>query len=247
MKVRVVPVILVDGVTVVKGKQFDNWRTVGNVLASAKLLAARDVDEIVFLDTRATAENRTISADFVEQFSEALSVPFAVGGGINSLTHAKQIIRSGAEKVVIGEAFHSNPQLVTDISEELGAQAVVVSLDYDESGLLYRKSGRVPTNMNFLEGVYQAQKVGAGEVLLQSISRDGTLSGYDYDKLLKATEMASIPILVSGGAGSLSDFAEAARKGASGVCAGAFFQFTEFTPGDVREYLKENGIQVRNT
>lgn len=245
MKVRVIPVILVDGMTVVKGMRFDNWRTVGNVHASAKLLAARDVDEIVFLDTRATIENRTISTEFIEQFSEELTVPFAVGGGINNLTDAKKIIRSGAEKVVIGDAFHSNPQLVIDISNELGAQSLVISLDHVESGLLHRKSGKVMTEMNFLEGIERAQELGAGEILLQSIRRDGTLSGYDLEKIQKATEVASIPILASGGAGELSHFLGAASEGASGVCAGAFFQFTEFTPGDVREFLRKNGIQVR--
>jgi cyclase len=209
------------------------------------LLAARDVDEIVFLDTRATIENRITSLEFVEQFSEELGVPFAVGGGINNLIDAKKIIRSGAEKVVIGDAFHSNPQLVTDISNELGAQAVVISLDCDEYGVLYRKSGSVKTEMNFLEGIERAQERGAGEILLQSIDRDGTLSGYDLDKVQKATEVASIPILASGGAGELSHFFAAATEGASGVCAGAFFQFTEFTPGDVREFLRKNCIQVR--
>lgn len=247
MKVRVIPVILVDGITVVKGKRFDNWRTVGNVLASAKLLAARDVDEIVFLDVQATIENRTISSDFVEQFSEVLRVPFAVGGGINNLLSAKQIIRSGAEKVVIGDLFHSDPKIVKEISNELGAQAVVVSLDYDESGQLFRKSGKVRTKVDFLEGIWRAQEAGAGEILLQSMKRDGTLSGYDFDKIQEASEIASIPILASGGAAVLSDFAEAARRGAAGVCAGAFFQFTEFTPGDVREYLRQNSIQVRAT
>jgi cyclase len=246
MKIRVIPTILVNGATVVKGEHFHNWRTVGHVNSIARLLAARDVDEIIFLDTKATAEGRSISMDFVRDFAEAVNIPFGVGGGIRSLDQAKQYIRNGCEKVVLGDVLFDNPGLVQEIADELGSQAIVASIDVGNSLRIYRNSGQVETKDKLVATLNSLEQLGIGELLIQSIERDGTMEGYDIDLISLCLQNVSVPVLASGGAGRLEDFLDVAKLGVSGVCAGAMFQFTEFTPNDVRRYLGSRGIDVRN-
>ena len=247
LKIRIIPTILTDGLTVVKGEKFDNWRTVGSAEATARLYASRDVDELLFLDVAARSRNSMIDKQLLTHFSNVLDIPFSVGGGINTLEDAKSCFRFGAEKVVLGSAAIANPTLITEIAEIFGNQAVIVSVDFesDFSDEIRIHSGAVQTEVQSLEFIENLEAFGAGEVLLQSIQRDGTLSGMDLNRISEVSKLTNLPVIASGGASSLEDFHKAVQAGASAVAAGAIFQFTQITPLDVQNYLTMQGVSVR--
>ena len=248
MKPRIIPTILTNGSTVVKGEEFNNWRTVGNAQAVANIFANRDVDELMFLDVHATANKGVIDPSLIEQFSLILNIPFSVGGGIDSLEKAISCLRLGAEKVVLGTAAVENPKLISQIANLFGTQAVVVSLDIDESSEteIFTHSGKQRAKLNYLEFASLAEYHGAGEILLQSPIRDGKMCGYFLDGIKRVREVVKVPIIASSGAGSAQDFLDGITSGASAVAGGAIFQFTENTPRGISDFLVQNGIQVRN-
>ncbi len=247
MKIRVIPTILTDGLTVVKGEQFNNWRTVGTAEATARLYASRDVDELMFLDVTARSRNTMIDKNLLIHFSNVLDVPFTVGGGITTIEDAKLCFRYGAEKVVLGTSALLNPKLVTGVADIFGSQAVIVSVDFkeDDSFRIMGDSGKSDSNLNGIEFIEALEGLGAGEILLQSIQRDGTLSGMDFKRIELVTSLTNLPVIASGGAASLSHFHQAVLSGASAVAAGALFQFTHVTPRQVGTFLSEQGISTR--
>ena len=249
MKVRVIPTILTDGLTVVKGEKFDNWRTVGSAEATARLYASRDVDELLFLDVNARSRNSMIDKTLLTHFSNVLDIPFSVGGGINTLEDAKFCFRFGAEKVVLGTAAIENPKLITEIADVFGNQAVIVSIDFenDATNRIRIKSGVVAPEIASLEFVESLETLGAGEILLQSVQRDGTLSGMDFTRIAQVSNLTTLPVIASGGAASPNDFHQAVLSGASAIAAGAIFQFTQITPRQVWHHLSKEGIKVRIT
>jgi cyclase len=241
--------ILTDGLTVVKGEKFDNWRTVGSAEATARLYASRDVDELLFLDVTARSRNSLIDRALLTHFANVLDVPFSVGGGINTLEDAKFCFRYGAEKVILGTAAIRNPKLITEIADVFGNQAIIVAIDFetDVSNNIRIESGSAETEVEGLKFIQNLANLGAGEVLIQSIQRDGTLSGMDFSRISKAARLTTLPIIASGGAATPDDFYEAVLHGASAVSAGAIFQFTEITPKQVKYHLSERGVQTRIT
>ena len=247
MKVRIIPTILTDGLTVVKGEKFNNWRTVGSAEATARLFANRDVDELMFLDVTARSRNTMIDLKLLAHFSNILDVPFSVGGGISSLEEAKLCFRFGAEKIVLGTAAICNPELITQIAEVFGNQAVIVALDFGVVGedIIFTNSGTIKSKVNSLDFIASLEEIGSGELLLQSVERDGTLSGMDFERLRQITKLTRLPVIASSGASSLEDFHQAVHCGASAVAAGAIYQFTQITPKQVRSHLMENGISTR--
>jgi cyclase len=247
MKIRVIPTILTDGLTVVKGEKFDNWRTVGSAEATARLYGGRDVDELLFLDVTARSRNSIIDKQLITHFSNVLDVPFSVGGGINNLEEAKNCFRFGAEKIVLGTAAIRNPNLISQVADIFGNQAVIVSIDFesDTSSSLRIESGTMQCQIQSFEFIENLVNLGAGEILLQSIQRDGTLSGMDFGRIATVSQLTSLPIIASGGAASPEDFYRAILNGASAVAAGALFQFTEITPKQVSRFLKDQNIAVR--
>lgn len=247
MKYRIIPIILTNGMTVVKGTNFNNWRTVGSVQATANLFASRDVDELILLDVGARSNNSHISNSSVEMFSKVLMVPFGVGGGIDNLATASSLLNAGAEKVVLGTGAFNNIDLVHQIANKFGNQAVSVTIDIENSKNLRMRtdSGKIITNVHPLEYAQEIVRKGAGEIILQSITRDGCRVGMDIEIIELFSANLDVPIVASSGAGQLSDFLSAIKAGASAVAAGAIFQFTEITPLDVKKYLKENSISVR--
>ena len=249
MKIRVIPTILTDGLTVVKGEKFDNWRTVGSAEATARLYASRDVDELLFLDVTARSRGTIIDKNLLTHFSNVLDVPFTVGGGISTIDDAKLCFRFGAEKVVLGTSAIMNPRLITEIAETFGSQAVIVSVDFeqDTGNQILGDSGKSDSNLNGLEFIETLESLGAGEILLQSIQRDGTLSGMDFKRIELVSALTKLPVIASGGAASLNDFQKAVLSGASAVAAGALFQFTSVTPREVRRYLADQGVRTRIT
>ena len=247
LKIRIIPTILTDGLTVVKGERFDNWRTVGSAEATAQLYASRDVDELLFLDVKARTRNSMIDRKLLTHFSNVLDIPFSVGGGINSLEDAKLCYRFGAEKVVLGTAAIQNPDLISKIAEVFGNQAVIVAVDFesDAGNRLRIESGTRETDIDSLKFIESLANLGAGEILLQSIERDGTLTGMNYDRIKQISQITDLPLIVSGGASSLEDFHRAVISGASAVAAGALFQFTQLTPKSVSHYLQGRDIDIR--
>ena len=247
MKTRIIPTILTDGLTVVKGERFDNWRTVGSAEATARLYASRNVDELLFLDVTARSRNSLIDRGLLTHFASVLDVPFSVGGGINTLEDAKYCFRFGAEKIILGTAAIRNPKLITEIADVFGNQAIIVAIDFemDASNKIKIESGTADTEVEGLKFIQNLADLGAGEVLIQSIQRDGTLSGMDFSRISKAARLTTLPIIASGGAGSLDDFYQAVLHGASAVSAGAIFQFTEITPKQVKYHLSGRGVETR--
>jgi cyclase len=247
MKIRIIPTILTDGLTVVKGEKFDNWRTVGSSEAIARLYASRNVDELLFLDVTARSRNSIIDKHLLDHFSSVLDIPFSVGGGINTLDDAKFCFRHGAEKIVLGTSAVLNPELISNIANIFGNQAVIVALDFqsDSSNQLLIESARVKPKLQSLEFIAELENLGAGEILLQSVQRDGTRSGMDLNRIKQISSITKLPIIASGGVASIEDFYRAVESGASAVAAGAIFQFTQITPKQVRDYLMGKGVNVR--
>ena len=247
MKIRISPTILTDGLTVVKGQNFDNWRTVGSAEATARLYASRDVDELLFLDVTARSRNSLIDKQLLTHFTNVLDVPFSVGGGINTLEDAKFCFRFGAEKVVLGTSALKKPKLITEIADIFGNQAVIVSIDFehDASNAICTDSGTERSEVRSFKFIENLEELGAGELLLQSVQRDGTLAGMDFSRISQISKMTNLPVIASSGASSLEDFHQAVQSGASAIAAGAIFQFTQITPKEVREYLSVHDVAVR--
>lgn len=248
MKIRVIPTILTDGQTVVKGSQFNNWRTVGMAHATAQLFGRRDVDELMFLDVKASERESPIPDSLLASFTEILNIPFSVGGGISTLETASKYLSAGAEKVVIGRAALAKPSLISEIAREFGSQAVVVAIDVLDfkTGIIATNCGEISISLSVNDWAKELENLGAGEILLQSVLRDGEMNGMDYEAISEVSASVNLPIVASSGVGSLKDCELAVRSGANAIAIGAMFQFTEITPKQVRDYLQECGISVRS-
>jgi cyclase len=188
-----------------------------------------------------------IDRTLLTHFSNVLDVPFSVGGGINTLEDAKFCFRLGAEKVVLGTAAVLNPELITKIANVFGNQAIIVAIDFKSNVCdeILIKSGTAEAEIDSLEFIENLATLGAGEILLQSVQRDGTLTGMDFNRIVQVAKLSTLPVIASSGAGSFNDFHEAVASGASAVAAGAIFQFTQITPKQVRYYLSNQGISTR--
>ena len=247
-KFRVIPSVLTNGVSQVKGSKFNNWRTVGSVAQAIKVHGQRDVDEIVLLDVTATKEERLISSRLVSSVSSSLRVPLSVGGGIVSVEDVAELLGAGADKVVIGTSAIEVPGLVSELASRFGSQAIVCAIDVidDGSDWIAIRSGEKPLDFSPQSYAKSLEEGGAGEILLQNISREGLLSGMDIGLLQEISEIVSIPVILGSGASGVQDFYSAYAAGASAVSAGAIFQFTEITPFVIKKFLKEKGVSVRN-
>ncbi len=237
---RVIPTILMDKGQLVKGEGFKSDRVCGNALQAARIHSMRGVDEIVLLDVTATKEGREPDYEMVKRLSEGCYVPLTVGGGIKTEEHVRKLLRAGADKVCIGDAWYREPGLVKGLSEKFGKQCITVSMDVDTVGIIDYHHDR-ETNL-FAERI---KRFGAGEILLQSVPHDGTMQGYDLDLIKVVSRAVSIPVIASGGCSGYEDMYNAIQAGASAVAAGALYQFTDKTPKGAAEYLKDKGVEVR--
>ena len=250
LKVRVIPTLLFKNLGLVKGQSFNSWRRVGTALQSVRVYNLRDVDELIFLDITATCENRPPDLETVQEIAQECFMPLTVGGGIRSVDDVRNLLKAGADKISLNSAAVARPDLIREISEQFGAQCVVVSIDAkrrpDGTYETYSKSGTVPTGRDPLAFAQEAEHLGAGEILITSIERDGTLLGYDVELIKKISSAVKIPVIAAGGAGKLEHLLEAIRDGgASALAAAAIFHFTEITPIEVKRYLRENGVETR--
>lgn len=233
---RIIPTLLCRGRQLIKGQRFNAWRSVGVVAQAVRIFQQRGVDELVLLDIDATKEGRGPDLDLIGELSEVCFMPLAVGGGIRTVADAKAVLRAGADKVVVGAG---GPTSIRPIASSLGCQAVIAAVDV--CGPFARGAGAV----GYLQHAWECQEAGAGEILLTSVDREGTMKGYDYQRIESASRVLSIPIIAHGGCGSYQDMEMAVRWGASAVAAGAMFAFTDQTPREAAEYLASRGIETR--
>jgi imidazole glycerol-phosphate synthase subunit HisF len=246
----VIPTMLWKGLGLVKGVQFDSWRRTGSVMQTIKVYNSRDVDELLFVDIAATVEGHQPDADAIADFSDECSVPLTVGGGITNLQQIVALLRSGADKVSINSAFYQTPSLIGDSAARLGAQCIVASIDAkrhsDGTYSCFSHSGTIDTRRDPVEWAREVADRGAGEILLTSIDRDGTMQGYDLALIEHVASSVTIPVIASGGAGGYQHLVDAVKKaGASAVAAASIFHFTELTPAGAKQALHEAGVPVR--
>lgn len=241
---RIIPSLLCRGRTLVKGVAFDSWRSVGHAAQAVRVHQARGVDELLLLDVAATAEGRGPDLSLVEELSEDCFMPLAVGGGVRTVQHVRDLLKAGADKVVVNSGAIEDPQLLRRLSDAVGSQAIVASIDVRE-GSVYGRCGTKLTKFHPVWWALRCEARGAGEILLTSIEREGRLAGYDLTLIRWVSEAVGIPVIAAGGAGTYQHLLEGLEAGASAVSAGAMFQFTDATPKGAAQYLKEKGVEVR--
>ena len=244
---RIIPVILHKHGQMVKGRGFKANRIIGQALQAASIQAEREVDELLILDVTATTEGREPDYDLVRKLSKEYFCPLTVGGGIKTSEHVRKLLLSGADKVCIGSAAFDNPVIVAELSSRYGSQCITVSVDVLPSGRPARRYAEGFMDDHFSAACYAEElaNMGAGEILLQSIERDGTMQGYDLGLIKAVTQAVNIPVIASGGCGSYQHMKEAIEAGADAVAAGALWSFTDCTPSGAAKYLAEHNIEVR--
>jgi cyclase len=234
----------------VKGESFNSWRRTGSVIQTVKIYNMRNVDELVFFDIKATEEGREPDYQLIHDIADECFMPFSVGGGIKSVEQIRKVLLAGADKVVLNTAAIETPSLIQEASQVFGSQCIIVSLDVkliDGEYQVFTHSGKKHTGITLSEAVMLAQNHGAGELLVTSIERDGTLNGYDYKLFADVVELVDIPVIGAGGAKDYDDMKNAFEKsGIDALASAAMYHFTEQTPNEAKAYLKANGINVRN-
>lgn len=249
LRSRIIPCLDVRDGRVVKGVQFVDLTDEGDPVELAARYTDEGADEICFLDITASHENRAILLDLVRRAAEHVFVPLTVGGGVGSVADMRAVLRAGADKVTVNTAAVERPELIAECAAAFGAQCVVLAVDArrtNGSWQVYTHGGRTPTGRDAIEWIRAATALGAGEVLLTSMDRDGTKDGYDVELLEAAREATTVPIIASGGAGSPGDLAEALKPGrADAALAASIFHRSEYPIPVVKEHLAEAGIPVR--
>lgn len=245
---RIIPCLDVANGRVVKGIHFESLRDAGDPVAQARRYDADGADELVFLDISASPEARRTTLDMVSRVAEAIFIPFTVGGGIRSIHDAGGVLRAGADKIAVNTAAVRDPSLVSRLAESFGSQCVVVAVDVKRIGgelVVMVNGGREETPLRVVEWSRRLEALGAGEILLTSMDRDGTGQGYDLPLLQQVSRAVSLPVIASGGAGQLAHLADALEAGAHGVLAATIFHFQESSLPRARAYLRERGYPVR--
>ena len=247
---RIIPCLDVNNGRVVKGVNFVNLRDAGDPVEIAAMYNKSLADEIVFLDITASSDNRNIMLDVVSRTAEQVFIPLTVGGGIRSIDDFRKILSAGADKIAVNSGALKRPELINEAAEKFGNQCVVVAIDAkrrDDNGFdVYLNGGRVNTGKDAVERAVEAEKRGAGEILLTSMDCDGTKAGYDIALTRAISDAVSIPVIASGGAGTMEHFAEALTDGgAEAALAASLFHYKEMEIIDLKKYLAEKNIPVR--
>ena len=248
---RIIPCLDVTGGRVVKGINFVNLRDAGDPVEVAKAYDRAGADELVFLDITASSDARNIVIDMVRRVAETVFIPFTVGGGIRTVDDFKAILREGADKISINSSAINNPNLISEAADKFGSQCVVVAIDAkrrkdSEGWNVYKNGGRIDVGLDAVEWAIQAEKSGAGEILLTSMDCDGTKAGYDIELTRTISEAVSIPVIASGGAGNKEHFYDALTKGkADAALAASLFHYKELEITDLKQYLQSKDVPVR--
>ena len=248
---RIIPCLDVHNGRVVKGVNFVNLRDAGDPVEIGAAYDKAGADELVFLDITASSDARNIKTELVRKVAERVFIPFTVGGGIRTVEDFRDILREGADKVAVNTAAILNPELISRAADKFGSQCVVVAIDAkrrpDGSGWnIYKNGGRVDMGIDALEWAKKAYELGAGELLVTSMDKDGTKDGYDIELTSRISELVKIPVIASGGAGNLSHFKDALTTGkADAALAASLFHYKELEIKEVKQYLRKEGISVR--
>lgn len=248
---RIIPCLDVKNGRVVKGVNFINFTDAGDPAEVGAAYDRSGADELVFLDITASSDARATAVEMVRRVAEKVFIPFTVGGGIRTVEDFRAILREGADKVSVNSAAIMNPNLISEAADKFGSQCVVVAIDAkrrtDGKGFtIYKNGGRVDMGIDAVEWAIKAEKLGAGEILLTSMDGDGTKAGYDLELTRAVAENVSIPVIASGGAGTMAHFYEAFTEGkAEAALAASLFHFKEMEITDLKRYLRDRGISVR--
>ncbi|MBP1708582.1 MAG: hisF [Deltaproteobacteria bacterium] len=246
---RIIPCLDVKDGRVVKGTQFVDLKDAGDPVEIAKVYDQQGADEIAFLDITASYEKRDILLDIVQRTAEEIFIPLTVGGGVRRLEDIRTLLKAGADKVSVNTAAVKDPQFVERASKRFGSQCIVIAIDAKRKGdtwEVFTHGGRVPTGLDALLWAKKMEDLGAGEILLTSMDRDGTKDGYDIDLTRSISDQVSIPVIASGGVGTLDHLYEGLAHGkASAVLAASIFHYREFSISQVKSFLKEKGVTVR--
>jgi cyclase len=248
---RVMPCLDVTGGRVMKGTRFLDLRDAGDPVELASRYGRENADELVFLDITASSDKRSIMMDLAARVADEVFIPFTVGGGIRTIEDMRAILRAGADKVSLNTRAVQEPAIISQGAELFGSQCVVLAVDAKQVGPgprweVYIHGGRTPTGMDVLEWVCQGERLGAGEILLTSMDTDGTKAGYDLDLCRAVSEAVRVPVIASGGGGSLEHIHDVLTRGkADAVLAASIFHYGEISIGEVKTYLKEKGVPVR--
>ena len=249
LKKRIIPCLDIRDGRTVKGVNFENIIDAGDPIELAKRYVSEGADELVFLDITATLEKRKTLTELVSRIASEINIPFTVGGGINSIEDAKAIIDAGADKISINSAAFLDPNLISEIAKNYGNQCVVVAIDtkyVNGEWMVFRNGGKIATNLKALEWAKTAANLGAGEILLTSMNNDGTKNGFACDITKQISEAISIPVIASGGAGTMHDFADVFQKTkATGALAASVFHFGEIAIPDLKQFLAKQNIPIR--
>ena len=246
---RVIPCLDVKDGRVVKGVQFLDLRDAGDPVAAAQAYDAQGADELVFLDITASHEGRAIMLDVVRRTAEGIYMPLTVGGGIRGVDDIRTLLRAGADKVSLNTAALERPQVIREAAERFGSQCIVVAIDAKRSNggwTVYSHGGRRPASREAVAWAREAEGLGAGEILLTSMDRDGTQDGYDLELTREVAEAVSVPVIASGGVGTLEHLREGLVEGkADAALAASIFHFGTHTVRDAKAYLRDRGVPVR--
>ncbi len=250
LAVRIIPCLDVDCGRVVKGVRFGALRDAGDPVECAKAYDKAGADELVFLDITASHESRATTLHMVEKIAESIYIPFTVGGGIRTRDDIRALLKAGCDKVSINTSAVQNPKFIAEASKRFGNQCIVVAIDAKRDGKnkwrVYTHGGRRPTDLDAVRWAKRAEQLGAGEVLLTSMDRDGTRAGYDLALTRRVSDAVSIPVIASGGAGTLQDLYDGAVRGkASALLVASLFHFGEYSIAETKRYLKRKGVSLR--
>lgn len=246
LKYRIIPCLDIKDGRVVKGVNFENLIDAGDPVMQAEYYFEEGADELCFLDINASKENRSTTFQMVEKVAEKCFIPFTVGGGVNKIDDFSTLLKCGADKVSINSSAISNPTLISQASNKFGAQAVVVAIDVKKTSSskfeVFTKGGSCPTGIDAIAWAIEVEKLGAGEILLTSMDKDGTKSGYDLEIIKLVSSKVKIPVIASGGVGNMEHLAEGLKAGASAVLAASIFHFRTYSITQVKEYLKSQNL-----
>jgi cyclase len=249
--VRIIPCLDVAGGRVVKGVNFVDLMDAGDPVEQAQAYDKQGADELCFLDITATSDNRGILVDMVDRVAQHCFMPFTVGGGVRELADIRTLLLAGADKVSINSSAVKRPEFVREAAEKFGAQCIVVAIDAKRTGdttwEIFTHGGRNATGINAVAWAERMAALGAGELLITSMDRDGTKAGFDTDLIARIAAKTRVPLIASGGVGTLQHFVEGARAGATGLLAASVFHFGQFTITQTKEALSAAGIAVRKT